>query len=302
MFDLVPPAPADLPEAQRGKGELPTRYEDIAQDGRMGVRPLTHSIGASLWRDVLLRHPFLRALAKEDVIPILSRLVVEAGGGPISVRGSVTCEGAFTVSRALDARGETRFRFDCWTRISGPRDRTWGPKIAGAGEPVPIGALYAEHVLTRPFAAPAERKVTRAPELGVALRDDAWAEPQALLALPDGARFLDEGFVLDDACTVFGLGHTDSNQHVNSLVYPLLVEEAALRRLFAAGLSTVRFASFVELRFRKPAFAGDRVRVVTRLYERAGNHGVVAAVLDAEGARAEEAGAARTYARLELAV
>lgn len=300
-FDMVPEAPADLPPAQRGHGDLSTRYEDIAEDGRMGLRPLSHALGAALWRDVLGKHPLTRTLGKDDVIPILSRLVIECGGGPISVRGSVHCEGAFALARAVDGRGEPRFRLDMWATISGKRDRTWGPKIPGAGEPMPIGALYCEHVLTRPFGAPERRKVVALPDdLGTTVRSTEWHEPRALLALPQGARFLDEGFVLDEGRTVFGLGHTDSNQHVNSLVYPLLVEEAALRRLDAAGLSTRRFASFVELRFRKPAFAGDRVRVVSRLYQRGDRQGVVAAIVDAEDARAEAPASARTYARLEL--
>lgn len=301
MFDLVPKAPADLPDEQRGRGDLLTRYEDIAQDGRMGVRPLSHSLGTSLWRKTLVQHPAAQALAKDDLVPILSRVVVETGGGPLSVRGSVQCEGAFAISSAVDARGETRYRLDCWTTIDGPRDRTWGPKIEGAGERIPIGALYAEHVLTRPFGPPERRKVQSLPVFELPIRKGEWAEPDAVLALPDGARFLDEDFVVDGTRTVFGLGHTDSNQHVNSLVYPLLVEEAALRRLDLAGLDVVRYVTFAELRFRKPCFAGDRVCVVSRLYEREGRHGVLAAVVDAADARAERPATARTYARLELA-
>lgn len=302
QFALVPTAPSDLPASQRGHGELHTRYEDIAEDGRMGLRPLTHALGAALWRNVLGRHALVRALGHDAVVPILSRLVIECGGGPISVRGAVACEGAFAVSRAVDQRGEPRFRIDMWASIAGERGRTWGPAIPGAGERIPIGALYAEHVLTRPFGPPERRKVASLGEAGagVAVREAAWHEPDALLALPEGARFLDDGFVLDEGRTVFGLGHTDSNQHVNSLVYPLLVEEAALRRLDSAGLPTRRFASFVELRFRKPAFAGDRVRVVSRLYARGERHGVLAAVVDASEARAAEPRTARTYACLEL--
>src|SRR5205823_12900006 len=45
----------------------------------------------------------------------------------------------------------------------------------------------------------------------------------------DGARALDE-VAPDDFAETFGLVHTDSNHHVNSLVYIRLFEEAALRR------------------------------------------------------------------------
>lgn len=304
MFDLVPKAPADLPDEQRGRGDLLTRYEDIAQDGRMGVRPLSHSLGTSLWRKTLVQHPAAQALAKDDLVPILSRVVVETGGGPLSVRGSVQCEGAFAISSAVDARGETRYRLDCWTTIDGPRDRTWGPKIEGAGERIPIGALYAEHVLTRPFGPPERRKVQSLPVFELPIRKGEWAEPDAVLALPDGARFLDEDFVVDGTRTVFGLGHTDSNQHVNSLVYPQLLEDAALRRLAAHGLPFDRFATRFEMAYRKPSFAGDRLTLSVRVYERTLSparvvHGVAGVFATAEEhARGLER--ARVFGTLEL--
>jgi hypothetical protein len=56
---------------------------------------------------------------------------------------------------------------------------------------------------------------------------------------------------------VFRAMHTDSNQHVNSLVYPRLFEEAIHRALLARGLaadSSKLLARSVELRYRKPFF------------------------------------------------
>ena len=58
-----------------------------------------------------------------------------------------------------------------------------------------------------------------------------WQAPATLLDLPAGATALDGALTPDDTATVFGLDHTDSNQHVNSLVYPRLLVEATLRRL-----------------------------------------------------------------------
>ena len=55
----------------------------------------------------------------------------------------------------------------------------------------------------------------------------------------------------------FGMMHTDSNQHVNSLVYPRVFEELAVRRHGDAKL----LARAVEMRWRKPFFAGERARV-----------------------------------------
>ena len=65
--------------------------------------------------------------------------------------------------------------------------------------------------------------------------------------------------------------HTDSNQHVNSLVYPRLFEEAAVTRAVdrertraAPGTdlrSQLLLARTFELRYRKPFFAGDRATI-----------------------------------------
>ena len=51
--------------------------------------------------------------------------------------------------------------------------------------------------------------------------------------------------------------HTDGNQHVNSLVYPRIFEELALRRHGDPKI----LARAIELRWRKPFFAGDRATV-----------------------------------------
>ena len=66
--------------------------------------------------------------------------------------------------------------------------------------------------------------------------------------------------------------HTDSNQHVNSLVYPRLFEEAALRRLAASGRSTAVLARSLRIAYRRPSFAGESLRVFVRAYE--GDRGV----------------------------
>jgi len=75
----------------------------------------------------------------------------------------------------------------------------------------------------------------------------------------------------DDPIRVtFGVTHTDGNQHVNSLVYPRLFEEAALRRFAATGRSTTVLARKLDIAFRRPSFAGDSVRVVLGMWESAG--------------------------------
>jgi hypothetical protein len=79
---------------------------------------------------------------------------------------------------------------------------------------------------------------------------------------------------------------------VNSLVYPLLVEEAALRH--ASRPKTARFAHHFELAYRKPFFESERVAIELRAYERENAFGVIARCVDASN------GEARTFGRLEL--
>jgi hypothetical protein len=123
-------------------------------------------------------------------------------------------------------------------------------------------------VLTRPFGPPAERTVHRLPDGFAASRRVRFTPPTETIALPQGARWLDDGWVTDPAPIVFGLGHTDSNQHVNSLVYPALLEDAALRRLAALAIPTQRFVGRMEMAYRKPSFAGDVLSLRVRTYAR----------------------------------
>lgn len=297
---LLPAAP-DVPGDQIGRGRLSLRYEDVLQDGRVQLRAMTHAVGAALWRDALARHPLAGWFGRSGVIPILSRLRVQGGGGPVSVRTILDCEGRFDLARTIDERGEVRLRLDTWTELVGARARTHGPPPDDAGAPVLLGRVHAEHVLTRPFAPAHERKVAALPSdaPSAAVRERAWTPPHALCALPDDATAIDGSWVADPAPIVFGLGHTDSNQHVNSLVYPLLVEEAALRRFAELGLPVDGYASFLDLAFRKPCFAGDRARVLLRAFRAGSDLGVVAAVVPAEHA-GEPGERALCYARLRV--
>jgi Thioesterase superfamily len=112
----------------------------------------------------------------------------------------------------------------------------------------------------------------------------AWTSPSSLLAFPEGATALEPGFAPDSAPTVFGLCHTDANQHVAALVYMRLFEEAALRRFASLGEKTVLLARFLDVGLRKPCFAGERVRIVLRAFRLGKQLGVVAAVVSEQEA------------------
>jgi hypothetical protein len=280
-----PTAPPDL----RARGRLHLRYEDVSQDGHLLIESLATALGAA-WREVTRARP--PELSTKGALPILSRMVIESGEAPISVHSEVEAEGVYQLGHTVGADGEVdRITLALWARAHGVVSRTFGPPPSDAGRPLIAGRVFAEHVFTRLFAPAAERKV-RALDLGgrpfVPEARHASRDPESLLALPEGATALDSEPVADEVTVVFGLDHTDSNQHVNSLVYPRLFIEAALRRLFAHGRAAPRLARAIEIVYRKPCFAGDRVRVVGRTFMHDDRPGLVGALVadgDPPGAR-----------------
>jgi hypothetical protein len=289
---LLPPA-FDVPADQRGEASLPLRYEDVTQDGRLVCRAMTHAIGPTIWEKVLLAHPITPPLQADGIVPILSRLAVVSVGKPIAFGPRPKTRGGFAMVRALDAKGRARFRLDMAVSVDGVVGRTHPPRLPNAGTPIVLGHIHAEHVLTRPFGAPDQRRVDALPSGVLANGGDAvWRDAESSLDLPAGARWLDADFGRDANVLVFGLGHTDSNQHVNSLVYPLALEEAALRH--AQRPVTARFCHHFELAFKKPFFEGERMRIELRAYARGAAFGVVARCVN------DASGEPHTFGRLEL--
>ena len=294
-----PEAPT-LPAEQRASGEVSTRYEDIAQDGRVKLAALPHAIGEVCWMKLLRHHAITRITRTEGIVPILSRLVIEGGAGPVSVRRWLEGEGSYQLAHTAADDGEVnRLILNLWVDVYGRAGRTHGPPPDNAGERLRVGRVYAEHVFTRPFAPTEQRKVQSF--AGIEGMPEVppdrwqWRDPRALLEVPPGATALDEELVNDPLETVFGLMHTDSNQHVNSLEYPRIFEEAALRRLDAHGKHGERLVRFVELAYRKPCFAGDRVRVRLRAFDHEGSAGAVAELVPARD------GSGRPYCFARLA-
>jgi hypothetical protein len=259
------PGEPDVPASDHAEGDSPLRYEDVSQDGRLMLLALPHTIGDVIWRKILAHHP-LGKMQFGGIVPILTRFVLEGGSGPVGVGRPLHAEGRFQLAHTVDAAGAAdRILLNMWTRASAPRGRTHGPPPEGAGEPVYVGRVFAEHVLTRLFAPPSERKVTALPDGSVPEPRWSWRGLDRVLALPEGAEPLDD-LRPDPAEVVFGLNHTDSNQHVNSLVYPRLFQEAALRRFAACGKMTHLLARRVEVAYRKPCFAGARARILLRAF------------------------------------
>ncbi len=284
---MLPPLP-NLPDTQRATGSFPVRYEDIAQDGRLLLEATTTALGAAVWGPLIAKHALNTYMREAGIVPILTRLVVEGTPGPFSVNGRLAANGAFQLAHACAANGEVeRIFLDMWAEVTAPIGRTHGPAPERAGETIIAGRIFAEHVFTRLFAAPAERKVTRFDAPGIIALPESQREARALpaiLDLPTGAVALDAELRVDPTPIVFGITHTDSNQHVNSLVYPRLFEDAALRRFASLGKSSAVLARAIEIGFRKPCFAGQTMRIALRAYtlgEKIGAVGVYVTEKDA---------------------
>lgn len=256
---LIPEEPLGGP---RGDAEVLPRFEDVTQDGRVMVPLLMQGVGAAVWRAQLARHPAVRSLRDQGVFPILRRIAVVSEGGPFSVDEPLHVEGTWQLAREREEDGDRIF-LNMWVEATARSATTFGPRPAPHAPRVRVGRVFAEHVMTRPFAPANARRVTRLEAEGLPAIAEArhrFEPAEALLALAGRAPAdLDPH---PDEVT-FGLLHTDANQHVNSLVYPRRFEEAAVARLTRAdgpGLETRALVTRgLEVRFRKPCFAGETV-------------------------------------------
>jgi hypothetical protein len=183
---------------------------------------------------------------------------------PIRVIEPVTGRGTYQLAHSAGVDGAVdRLFMTAWVEVRGTRGLVWKPEKNAPQ--VSAGTLFVEHTFTRLFAPPNQRRVKKfaipgLPEVPSA-RYDAPA-PTTAMEVPLGAEALDADYVPDASEIYFGLEHTDANQHVNSLVYPRLFAEAALRRLDDRKV----LVRGLDIAFRKPSFAGDRVRVHQRMF------------------------------------
>ena len=73
-----PEPPPSLPDGQRHRAQSWLRYEDIAQDGRLKLLALAHTLGPGVWQK-LGDQPIVREAGRGGVIPVLTRLLLEGG-------------------------------------------------------------------------------------------------------------------------------------------------------------------------------------------------------------------------------
>lgn len=254
---------------QRATGRFYLRYEDVAQDGRVRADALSSALGV-VWREIAIPGGMHAALQAQGILPILTRITIEGSESRFAVDKALDAEGGYVLSHARGTGGEVdKLILDMDASITGPIGRTNLPPPDNAGSDALVGTVHAEHVFTRPFAPAGQRKVVALPmESGafVPERERQWEPPSALLELPDGAVALEPDLRDDPTETVLGLTHTDSNQHVNSTVYPRLFEEAALRRFAELGRPATVLARRIEIGFHRPSFADDTLRISLRAF------------------------------------
>jgi len=280
----IPPFPADTP---RVRAPVRLRFEDVTQDGRLVLEALPNAIGPTVFRGILMKDPGALAVFKSGIVPVLTRFLLEGTAGPFSAEGKVEAEGTCRIARSEDGR----FVLDVWADLYAPIGRTHG-EAPRQGELVLAGRLAAEQVFTRPFAPPGERRVTKldfdgAPE--VRHTRPPLRAPESIAMLPAGAKPLEPSPRVDPTTMTFGLVHTDSNMHVNSLVYLRVFEEAALRRFAELGRGALWLGRTIDIAYRKPCFAGQAVRVVQRAFELDGRLGVAAVLVEEKDAVSDQA-------------
>jgi hypothetical protein len=274
----IPPRPGPE-ETPRATARVHLRFEDVTQDGRLVLEALPNALGPTIWQGLLAENPGSKATFAAGIVPILSRFVLEGASGPFSANVPVEAEGTCQLACTDDGR----FTLDMWADLYGPIGRTYG-STERAGERALAGRVYAEHVLTRPFAPPGERRVTRLDYPGapdVPATRPASPSHDTVASLPPGATPLDASRQIDPMPITFGLMHTDSNMHVNSLVYLRLFEEAALRRFAALGRGGKLLGRTLDIAYRKPCFAGQTVHVIRQAFEVGGHLGMAAVLVDA---------------------
>lgn len=260
-------------QSERTTGKLLLRYEDVAQDGRILLTTMPVALGV-LWRAISIPVEARRKMRDLGVLPILTRFAIEAAPGPFAVEDALEVAGGFALSHAVGADGKVaRIFLDMDATLTGKKGRTNLPPPEDRGAQALAGTLDVEHVFTRPFAGPDERKVLALDFGGepfVPEKRREWTPPHEVVALPPSARVIDASFVEDPQRIALGVMHTDSNQHVNSLVYPRIFEEASLRRLAALGRPTSVLARSLTVAYRRPSFAGESLRVFVRVHEEDG--------------------------------
>lgn len=302
-MSLSPPEPV-VPDEHRARGPFVLRYDDIGQTGHLLVAALPIALGQTAWAAVNKSIPE-DTFRRTRILPILSRFAVEAGAAPFSVTERLDAESVIQFAHTLGSDGQVeRLMLNMWCSVHGKAGRTYGFAVPNAGERLFAGRVFAEHVMTRPFDPPETRRVTEldipgSPRIPNARHE--WRAPENLLQLPANAEWIDASFKVDAAPVVFGTDRTDSNLHVNSLVYFRMFTDAILRRLWEHGKRLALRNDALEIAYRKPSFAGDCVHVAVRAFVSGEKLGASVLLINGDEAKGPiELAKPRVFARMSF--
>lgn len=268
MLFPAPPMPA-FPSDHASVTQSHLRYEDCTQDGRLIPIALPPSLGG-LFQTTIMRHAGARNAIAAGVIPILTRQTLVSLEQPVRIDRPIEIRAGFDLAHDTEAGEVTRLFMRAWSEVHGIAGRIGPRQVEGAL--ALAGTLFSEYTFTRLFAPPDQRRVTRLEVEGyppVPEAHYAAPPPKTAQEAPEGATWLDE-LAPDPAEIAFGLDQTDANQHINSLVYIRTFLDAVQRRLATVGRSLKVRSRAVDIAYRKPCFAGDKVRSYVRLFEHEG--------------------------------
>jgi hypothetical protein len=293
----IPDEP-EVPAEQCAEAELGVRYEDVCQDGRLRIDGVWPPMGRILWNEARLGHVFAR-LAAAGVHNVLARVVIHAENVPISPRLRLRNRVRYQLGHTLDEQGQVnRIVLNTWLRSEGIPARKGPERVEPGAMHTLVAQAHGQHVFIRRGAPAGQHRVLELEGPGLpAVPKECVELPSAddLLQPPPGGRFIEDAPAAEPAPVVFGLSHTDLNQHVNFLTYPRCVEDAALRRFGELGHGRPLLGRSVELSYLKPCFAGDRMRVVARAFAAGDVLGVCAVFV--RDARFEEARSWQQFGR-----
>jgi hypothetical protein len=270
----------DVLSSQRTQRDVYMRFEDVSQDGALKVGSMPAAIGLVPMGKLWFKTQLSRDTRPQGLLPILTRLAMQSTGGPVAVHSPFEADGSYQLAHTRDAqRNVDRILLNCFVDLHAPLGRTYAPRPNAPGPSALVGRAYAEHVFTRPWNPPGERKVIALPTADGPLVPGptiAFRDAISTLNVPEPVTWIDPQLRLDPTPLTFGLTHTDSNQHVNSLVYPSLFEDAGLRRLLDLDYDTrALLVDYIDVAFRKPCFAGQRMYIWVRAFEHLGKPGIV---------------------------
>jgi hypothetical protein len=163
---------------------------------------------------------------------------------------------------------ETRATLTGRPALARPKSFGFEPELGPAAV---AGTGRVLHILTRPEAAPDQRRVHEVPSEVAFLAEHPFDEPFPTIMLLSQR---DGGFGAIQAATVeqvglWGITNSDVFQHVNAREYIFASENAITAGLFAAGLPLEAYwPTRARVIFRRPSFVGQHFRLIVRNFRK----------------------------------